>query len=75
MFKNSQREFEVEGSTSSVFLKPEIIEKTEKAKPAKAENAAPVKEAKKAETKPAAKAKKEEVEVSENLVTRAENRA
>ena len=43
--------------------------KTEKAKPAKA---APVKEAKKAEPK---KAAKKEVEVSENLVTRAEHRA
>ena len=50
-------------------------EKTEKAKPAKAEKAAPVKEAKKAEAKPATKSKKEEVEVSENLVTRAEHRA
>ncbi|MEZ4801414.1 MAG: 50S ribosomal protein L21 [Gelidibacter sp.] len=47
-------------------------EKTEKAKPAKAEKAAPVKEAKKAEPK---KATKKEVEVSENLVTRAEHRA
>lgn len=47
-------------------------EKTEKAKPVKAEKAAPVKEAKKADTKPAAK---REVEVSENLVTRAEHRA
>ena len=55
-------------------------EKTEKAKPVKAEKVAPVKEAKKAEAKPveakpATKAKKEEVEVSENLVTRAEHRA
>ncbi len=62
--------------------------KTEKAKPAKAEKAAPVKEAKKEttkaetkkaepkkEAKPATKSKKEEVEVSENLVTRAEHRA
>ena len=49
-------------------------QKTEKAKPAKAEKAAPVKEAKK-EAKPATKSKKEEVEVSENLVTRAEHRA
>ncbi|HLT34420.1 MAG TPA: 50S ribosomal protein L21 [Aquaticitalea sp.] len=47
-------------------------EKTEKVKPAKVEKAAPVKEAKKADTKTAAK---KEVEVSENLVTRAENRA
>ncbi len=47
-------------------------EKTEKAKPAKAEKAAPAKEAKKSEAKPAAK---KEVEVSENLVTRAEHRA
>ncbi|OBX25310.1 large subunit ribosomal protein L21 [Gelidibacter algens] len=42
-------------------------EKTEKAKPAKADKAAPAKEAK--------KATKKEVEVSENLVTRAEHRA
>ncbi len=57
------------------------VEKTEKAKPAKAEKAAPVKEAKKeslkAETKKAEPKKpaKKEVEVSENLVTRAEHRA
>ncbi|MCK7589383.1 50S ribosomal protein L21 [Subsaxibacter sp. CAU 1640] len=50
-------------------------EKTEKAKPAKAEKAAPAKETKKAEAKPATKSKKEEVEVSENLITRAEHRA
>ncbi|MBJ7879478.1 50S ribosomal protein L21 [Gelidibacter salicanalis] len=47
-------------------------EKTVKAKPAKAEKAAPVKEAKKVEPK---KTAKKEVEVSENLVSRAENRA
>ena len=55
--------------------KPAKAAKTKSAKaekPAKAEKAAPAKEAKKAEPK---KATKKEVEVSENLVTRAENRA
>jgi len=67
--RQSLTEIVIESIVSSGAKK---TEKTEKAKPAKAEKAAPVKEVKKAEPK---KAAKKEVEVSENLVTRAEHRA
>ena len=76
--RQSLTEIVIESIVASGATKSDKPAKAEKAKPAKAEKpavaekAAPVKEAKNAEP---AKATKKEVEVSENLVTRAEHRA
>ena len=66
--RQSLTEIVIESIVASGATKSDKPAKAEKAKPAKTEKAAPVKEAKKAEAK-------KEVEVSENLVTRAEHRA
>lgn len=77
--KNGHRqaltEIIIESIVASGATKADKKEKAKPAKvekPAKAEKATPAKEAKKADAKPTAK---KEVEVSENLVTRAEHRA